>query len=260
MRDMEIDLKQLVKKILRSWRLLLIGMLVGIIIANVAGCLYSVQQAKEAQQALEEQLLNPDATNSGNPIVVPEVVYFSVKNVALGIFLGLFVVAGYEAVVYVFSGKLKSVSDISQGFNLDVIGTISCEEKGNKELGKVDQFIDRCFREKSSVSKDVNNQLISLDLCLAAKKQGVTNLYLTGNVSNEVVAPILKKMKASEKQISIAFEKLAIYSPNALENMLDANGVLLFERIGHSTYADIEKELQYCKRYEIPVLGCVIVE
>lgn len=261
MQEIEIDLKRWIQKILQYWRFLLIGMLVGIIVATLVGGMMSAQQAEEARQALEEQLLNPDSTDETEPIIVPEVVYFSVEYVAFGIALGVFVVAGYVTIIYVSSGKLKSTNDILQGFGLDVIGVISSRKvRRNDKFGAIDQFIDRCFLEGKSVPEDVNNQLISLDLCLIAKKHGITDLCLTGNVPKEIVMPILESVKTSGEQLNVIFEELAICSPDKLEKMLGTNGVVLFERIGYSTYADIEKELQYCKRYGIPVLGCVVAE
>ena len=261
MQEMEIDLKMLLKEILVRWRLLLIGMLVGIVVAILGGGMMSVQRAEEAQQALEEQLQNPnpDPSVAIEPIVVPEVVYFSVKYVVVGIFLGIFAVAGSVSVTYVLSGKLKSVSDISQGFGLAVIGVIISSKKKRK-FAAVDRFIEHLFQGEKNVPEDVNNQIIGLDICLASKKQGVTELCMTGNVPKEVVMPIFEKIHASEEKVNVVYEEMAIYSPEALKKMLGANGVVLFESVGCSSYADIEKEVLYCKRYGIPVLGCVVVE
>lgn len=68
------------------------------------------------------------------------------------------------------------------------------------------------------------------------------------------------KTADKEKLLTIRFEELAIYSPKALETMLNSEGIVLVERIGKSKFVDINKELEYCKRYDIPVLGCVIIE
>ena len=51
-----------------------------------------------------------------------------------------------------------------------------------------------------------------------------------------------------------------IYDPNSLQCMVGADGVVLFERMDHSPYAEIEKELEICKRYNVPVIGCVVIE
>ena len=94
------------------------------------------------------------------------------------------------------------------------------------------------------------------------QKKGIQTVFFTGNTGKEPVRPVIQALKSfdKEKQLKINFEELAIYSPTALETMLRTEGVVLFERIGKSKFADISKELEYCKRYDIPVLGCVIIE
>ena len=38
-----------------------------------------------------------------------------------------------------------------------------------------------------------------------------------------------------------------------------AEGVVLIEKLFATTYNDFEKELQLCKRLNVPVVGCIVV-
>ena len=54
--------------------------------------------------------------------------------------------------------------------------------------------------------------------------------------------------------------KSVVYDPESLERMVSADGVVLVEMVDASPYADIQKELELCKMYKIPVIGSVVLE
>lgn len=261
MNNAEINLKDLMKKILKQWRILLIAMLVCAILATVVGGFISQQKADEAEKALAEQIANGGPKEGEELIVVPEVVFVSVGNIVIGLLIGIVLVAGCVTVGYAMASKLRCVSDMEQGFSVSVLGIVKLDRKKNL-FDFVDRAIDACFREGEKISRDTNIKIISTDIALAMKKEDIHTICFTGNANKETVQPIIQMLRTADKGklLTIVFEELAIYSPKALENMLNSEGVVLFERIGKSKFADISKELEYCKRYDIPVLGCVIIE
>ena len=58
MHNSEVSLKDLMKKILKHWRILLVSMLVCAILATFVGGFMSQQKADEAEKALAEQIAN----------------------------------------------------------------------------------------------------------------------------------------------------------------------------------------------------------
>lgn len=261
MRNAEINLKDLMKKIFQQWRILLIAMLVCALAFTVVGGIMSQQKAAEAEKALEEQMANGGPAEGEELIVVPKVVFVSPMNIVIGLVAGAVIVALCVAVVYALSSKLRCSSDMAQGFGVSVIGVHKLERK-KRFLGGLDHVIDVWFLEGKNIPADVNAQIIKTDIFLAAKKKGIQNVCFTGNVKKDDVKAIVQGFKTSneEADIKVVFEELAIYSPKALEKMLNSEGVVLFEKIGKSAFVDIQKELAYCERYNIPVLGCVVVD
>ncbi len=261
MSNLEINLKDLMKKILKQWRIILISMLICGIAFTVVGGIMSQQKVDEAEKALAEQIANGGPKEGEEEIVVPKVVFVSATNIVIGVVIGIVLVAGCVTVGYAMTSKLRCFSDMVDGFSVSVIGIIKLERK-KKWFGFMDRAIDSWFREGKKIPAETNIKIISTDIALAMKKKEIRTICFTGNANREAVWPIVQTLRTAdkEKNLKINFEELAIYSPKALETMLNAEGVLLFERIGKSKFADISKELEYCKRYDIPVLGCVVIE
>ena len=261
MNNEEISLNDLVKKILQQWRFLLISMLVCAVLFTLVGGLMSQQKADEAEKALAEQIAHGGPKEGEEAIVVPEVVFISATNIFIGTVIGVLWVVGCVSVVYVMTSKLRCASDMSNGFSVNVLGTIKLDQK-KKWFAVIDRAIEACFLKGKAISADENIKIISTDIGGAMKKQEIQSICLIGNVSKKTIRPIIQILRAEdeEKTLKISFKKLAGYSPKHLKMMLNAEGVVLFESVGKSKFADISKELEYCKRYDIPVLGCVVIE
>ena len=259
--DMEINLKNLLKSILKQWRVLIISMLVFAIILTVAGAVSSLKQRNEAQKALDAQLANGGPQEGETLVVVPKLDLVNVKKLVLGAAIGFVLVAGYVVVVYAASSKLRCAADMVNGFSVSVMGIIKLERE-KKKFDAVDNLIDNIFREDKDLPKDVNIQIISTDIAMAAKKKGIRKLFFTGAADKRFVQQVIHVLEEADKEktLEITCEKLAIYSPEGLEAMLNSEGVVLFESIGRSSFKDINKELEYCKRYDIPVLGSVVID
>ena len=45
-----------------------------------------------------------------------------------------------------------------------------------------------------------------------------------------------------------------------LEEIVNSDGVMLFEKIGKSKYEDIAKEIERCKNFGVKILGAIVVE
>ena len=66
--------------------------------------------------------------------------------------------------------------------------------------------------------------------------------------------------KAIGKTLSDAkYAGAVLTDAKALKVLEAAEGVVLIEKLFATTYNDFEKELQLCKRLNIPVVGCIVV-
>lgn len=191
MNNMEINLKDLMKKILKHWRILLVSMLVCAILATLVGGFMSQQKADEAEKALAEQIANGGPKEGEEEIVVPEVVFVSATNIVIGLLVGAVLVAGCVVISYAMTSKLRCASDMSQGFSVSVMEIIKLDRK-KKWFGFLDRAIDACFREGKKIPKDTNIQIISTDIALAMKKKGIQAICFTGNANREMVQSIIQ--------------------------------------------------------------------
>ena len=255
-----IDLKDLIRRILMKWRLLLIFMLVGAVLVTLWGGFNSYTKAEEAKIALEQQEAAGGPAQGEKPVVVPEVVWVSPMNIVLGLFLGAAGVAGVVAVIYVLSPKLRVSGDLFEMFGVPVIGSIYMPLKKNT---KIDRWILGLFRKSPSwFTDDMRVSMMCTDVTLAAAKHEVKHLHLTSSCPDKFVVKTLslfyKNLQGSAERVSCG--NSVVYNSEALEQMAAADGVVLVERVDISTYDDIRKEIYFCNRYQIPVLGCIVIE
>ena len=251
---MEINLKDLAKKIILQWRLLMIGILVLAVTLAIYGGVQSVRAADEAKITYQEQKDN--GVPPADRIKIPKVSFASPKWIGIGAALGLVVASGVIAVEYVVSGKLRSAGDLSDGCSVSVLGIVAPKEK-KRFFGFVDRFLAKLLGA-GKVARETKLRIIATDIAMAAKAKGLNTVYFTGNAFAEIPDEVAKAMKGSGVKVSVG--ELAIYSPERLAEMLASDGVVLFERVGYSAYGDIQKELAYCDRYSIPVIGSVVIE
>lgn len=96
---------------------------------------------------------------------------------------------------------------------------------------------------------------------LVAKLGQMKKLYLTSAADDKESKALIDLLseKLEESLGKVSYGKTVVYDSESLENLVEADGVVLVERADVSGYAD-ERELEFCKRYEISVIGCVMVE
>lgn len=252
---MEINLKDLTKKVLLQWRLIVIGVLILAVALTVFGAVQSKTAADKAEAKLEQQVA--DGVPEAERVVVPKVTVVSPKMLLIGAVLGFLAAVGVVGVQYVLSGKLRCASDLADGLSVSVLGTVSIGPKKKAFLDFVDRAIERLF-DGRRISEETKIRIIATDIAMAAKSKGISSLYFTGNGFGEIADSVAAALK--DNDVKIASGELAIYSPEKLAEMLGSTGVVLFERVGISGFSDIKKELAYCERYSIPVIGSVVIE
>ena len=252
---MEINLKDLTKKVLLQWRLIVVGILVLAIALTVLGGVQSKRKADAAREIYAAQ--EASGLSEAERVTIPKVTLVSPKMMLLGAVLGCFAAVGVVCVQYVMSGRLRCESDLADGLSVSVLGAVSNGSKKKVFLDAVDRAVEKLF-EGRTVDGETKIRIIATDITMAAKAKGLTSLYFTGNGYLGIADEVAEAMK--ESGVGIASGELAIYSPERLAEMLQSSGVVLFERVGVSRFADIKKELAYCERYSIPVIGSVVIE
>ena len=99
---MEINLKDLTKKVLLQWRLIVIGVLILAVALTVFGAVQSRTAADKAEAKLEQQVA--DGVPEAERVVVPKVTVVSPKMLLLGAVLGFLAAGLGSALADLFSG------------------------------------------------------------------------------------------------------------------------------------------------------------
>lgn len=127
----------------------------------------------------------------------------SKKYVALGLFLGIFLIAVYEACRYFFSDTLKQAKEIEDGYGITVYDS----------------------RDKAVIALVLRNK---------KEKEGLKDIYRVSSSQNPA---------ESEEE---------------LQKLMEADAVMLEEKVNVSSHKEIARLLELCRKLEKPVLGAVV--
>lgn len=169
---------------------------------------YEAQDVKKAsaiQSVLEEEKTDEGEGSAVEAETVTSKPRVSKKYVALGLFLGVFLIALWEACKYFFTDTLKQAKDLEEGYGLTVYDS----------------------RDKA---------VIAFVLESRKEKEGYQNVC---TVSSE------ERPAGDEKK---------------LKQLMEADAVMLAEKVNISSHKEIAGLLELCRKLEKPVIGAVVEE
>jgi len=246
-----------------KWKLLIVVMLVSCLVVTLLGGFRSFSAAQSAQAALEAQQAAGGPAEGQGWVEVPNVVWVSPIHAVLGLMLGAVIVIVFQFIKYMMISKLRVTSDLAEAFHVPVLGTLRLSFGGKGKQSKIDVKINKLFLTgETHLSNEQQSKMICTDIKLAAQKENLRSIYLTGAVDDKHMDRLKAKFVDNLKDLlpQVQWGKSPVCNPESLENLVAADGVVLFEKIDSSNYCDIQKVLEYCKRYNIPVIGCVVIE
>ncbi len=187
-------------------------------------------------------------------------------DLAIGALFGALFTIMWHMLNYVLSTRFKAQSDFSV-FGLSIRGELDLHERNKGIFGFVDMIIDIIFRKKKSVQEieeKINN--IASSVAIDARKNGYRNLLITG-VNND------KEVDGLKSRI-YEFIRLKFYGSDGidLENgespldnyetfikMSSSDAIVLVEKVGVTKYEDISRMIELCEKFDIAILGAVVV-
>lgn len=258
MEDMDISVKDLIRRILLKWRGLLVWMFIFGVLLTVFGGVQSYREVQNAQLLYDQQAAAGGPAEGETWVVVPQVQWFSVSKLVMGVLVGAVVVCIVVLVRYLMAANLRVKEDMKEAFGVTLLGAV-CDKEAHDKKNKVDALIEQFFYpQKEGFSQDAQIDMICTDIKLAMKKANMKNIFLTG-ACDDAQAEEWKVLLAG-KLDHVDCGKSVVYNPQSLETLVESDGVVLVERVDASAYVDIQKELEFCERYEIPVIGCIVIE
>ncbi len=209
---------------------------------------------------LEKLSVESQDDSDEQPEAVPPSI--SKKYLVLGFGGGLVLFVGLYMLTYLFGRSIKSEADMFLRFDLPLLGTLSGTGK-NKKRCCIDCWFIRLLRKESrGVSPEAQRELFLRQAILAAQKQNVQTLCITGSALTPALLEMLNELGAAFKQegVTLLTGPCPLQSADTLQAMACADALLLAETTGKSSYTAVERELTLATQLQIPVLGAVVLE
>lgn len=150
--------------------------------------------------------------------------------------------AGYS-VYYIFSLKVLNSDDLEEMYGIRVLDWLQQKNKDEfvSKLAQVGNIMNLQFAQEAE-----RHNLILSSTCLTKAEMAEAVKALDGNLNKEHIQLI----SVSEAEN----EKLTV------EQIQNAKGVLLYEKLKKTRFSNLEAQLKYYGYLELPVLGAVVEE
>lgn len=179
----------------------------------------------------------------------------------IGAMVGLAFIVFILCEIYVFSGKLHSVQELTKNAALFVVGTIEVPMK-RRMLG-VDKLI-RAYLHNNRRGYDIDQQIsvVASSVKLLLKKNDLNRILLTsslfGKVDKSIVDELISAINAEGINADIVDN--IVYNREALLECAKEGSILLLEQIDRSLLSEIEREIRSAEGYGICILGTIVLE
>lgn len=188
--------------------------------------------------------------------------YFNIKYIIAGLFLGTVLACCYICVPYVLGNKFQTPYEVSDCFGITLLGAVDVEEK-KKRNNFIDKQIRRYFRknnEGSSLKEKMS--MIETDIGVVCKKQGLKKVFVTSSVQTDKIKVIKEALQnlGEKNELELTMGESVLTDNRSLEQLSESEGVILMEEIASSNLADINEEVNVCKKYDVSIIGMIVSE
>lgn len=207
----------------------------------------------EATEGKEEQKVE-------NIVTKPSI---SVKYVALGMFLFVFLYAFIFFIKTILNNKLTTTDDLDAIFTIAKLGEIQSDTKNKRLFAFIDKGILALSNpNKRQFSREEAISLVAVSVKMLATKEGVQKVACIGcdlkNGSAEICEALKKQLANDGIQLEILNNVL--YNAEELEKLGQMKAAVLVEKAGGTLYQEILQERELLKRQDIKLFGCIVVE
>ena len=256
--DYELDLKDLLYRILMKWRQMLVAFVVVGALFGVISGVKSFVDVKNAEAALVEQKKQGGPKEGEQLVVVPELRIINIINIVRGGFVGAFVVAAFSAMGYITSKKVRYKDDLADIFELHTIASYPDYQRLCKKDSKIDLAICNFFWETESRITDKEQINVAVTDCVMTMAQrGYKSICFISSISEEFecVNEIVDRL--SQIVDTCVLEKSILASATSLQTIQKYDCVVIVEKRDVSYYEDIIHEIEYCQRFRVSLLGYI---
>lgn len=186
----------------------------------------------------------------------------SKKYVVLGGILGVFLVCFWIVCKMVFTAKLQNPEEIRTLYGVRLFGEIMLPFEKKRFLSIVDdKLLDVKNRRKKKLSMEQQIKVISANIALSCKQQGITSFYMTGSEYENTDASVLKllKQELSAQNIQIKEGGNIFYDAESMKQGTEIGYMLFVEQVGRSIYDEVSNVLNLAKEQCNTILGAIVL-
>lgn len=208
---------------------------------------------KDQLTKLQEPVAPADTSRSS-------VIKGSIKYALFGAAAGVFLMALFYALRYIFSGELMTCDSLTDNYGLMVLADYHAPFR--KHPNSMDKLIARMngITEESS-SLECVYALGAANIAAQMQRSSASKILLTGNASASDfdAAAVAVKEKLQVMGLEVVSAGNINGSVAAVQKLQDADTVVLIEQLGISRLQDIKKELQMLRKLEKDILGVIVL-
>lgn len=204
------------------------------------------------QKEIEGQVLN----ETGNEVAqqtVEEESLISFKYILFGVCGGIVVVILVAILIYLSSRKIKSMNEIVQVYNLNIIGKIIRDDVTKNRLSK------KIYGIKTMANEDEQQSYVADIIASKCDKEGIKELTICSSINAGTVTICDIANKIQKKGISCKFVNNIDYDRESLAESLNSGNVLIAEFLNVTTRNDLEAEIEICDNLLINILGMIVI-
>ena len=201
---------------------------------------YKESLAELKKDQLSQEISEKTYTEEYGPdsLEIPSTKRIMAGYLAFGFIAGIIIPCAIYALSYILSDRLKDKENLAAA-GLTVLGE---------------------YQSKKGYIPTLERSMIDIELLI--KKKEASGLFLDllgeGETIQRVSADYMSRLQALNIHVSSGNNVLE--DAEQMKSLIDVGHCILFVEAGKSTYYQIEEQLQMCRKFDISVWGCVVIE
>ena len=187
--------------------------------------------------------------------------HISKKWVIIGA-IGLLILAALVIIIkYLAKGVVRCYDDIEYTYGIQVLGTYDDPKTASRahKLG-LDKWLKSLRIKRKSQDRDSSAALIARKLQLLAKNHGVQNVCVAIGPDVDTDESFMNDVIERAEGINVTVAPNILRNADAINKVLEADGVVLLEQMDKSRFSSIDEERVMCAGNNIRILGAIVAE
>lgn len=233
-----------------------------LIYSNITSLNSQLDTLKAGMSSEQQTILELEVEKMSGESEEEEVPSFSIKYLILGAIMGGFLVCLWIVCKMIFSVKLQNPEEIRNLYGARLFGEITVHGRKKRFLSTIDDKIMALKnRKKKKMTADQQIKVLSANIALSCKQQGIDCIYLTGSEYEEMDKTILDKLKKelSMQHIKVKDGGSISYDADSLQSGIEIGHIVFVEQTGQSIYDEIYNEINLVKEQHRDILGFVVL-